>query len=88
MSGNTFANVPISLFTDATSVSYIGIHWVTTPPGVKCSFTSVRYSSEYNVAAPRTHGWIGSDVMTSNFDSCGPIHLRRNKGDGSCHRPT
>ena len=39
---------------------------MTTPPGFRWSRTSCRYSSEYSVAAPRTHGWIGSDVMMSN----------------------
>ena len=75
--GNTSKNVAISLFTVSGSLSYSGTHCVTTPPGFRCCFTSSKYSFEYSVALPFTHGWIGSDVMMSNFSVRGQHEVAR-----------
>ena len=65
--GNTSKNVANSLFTVSRSVSYRGTHCVTSPPGFRWSFTISKYSLVYSVALPLTQGWIGSEVMMSNF---------------------
>src|ERR1039457_5971747 len=65
--GKTLKKVATSLFTVSVSVSYNGTHWVTMPPGFRCCFTSSKYSLEYRVALPLTQGWMGSEVMMSNF---------------------
>ena len=65
--GEDIKKVAITLLTVSRSVSYKGTHWVTNPPGFRWAFTISKYSLVYSVALPLTQGWMGSEVMMSNF---------------------
>jgi hypothetical protein len=66
-SGKAPKKVAISLLTTSGLLSYRGTHCVTTPPGFRCRLHNSKYSRVYRAAEPRTQGWIGSEVITSNL---------------------